>query len=258
MIRKKIVAGNWKMNKLFAEGETLAKEVTQAVKKGIQTRSSIAPLVVLAPPYFLLKAVADITAGTQGIFTSAQNAASEEAGAFTGEVSAAMIASAGASFAIVGHSERRTLFGEEDAILAQKVNQCLKNKLTPIFCVGELLQQRLDGEYFQVVKKQLEAGLFHLDASAIIQIVIAYEPVWAIGTGHTATSGQAQEMHLFIRETLKEHYSKQVSDQISILYGGSCKPDNATELFSMPDVDGGLIGGASLKASDFMAIVQSL
>jgi triosephosphate isomerase (TIM) len=258
MMRTKIVAGNWKMNQLYQDGILLAGEILAGMHKGIATRSGIQPLVVLAPPFHLLKGVAEITAKAVGIYTAAQNAGSEKSGAFTGEVSPAMVASTGASWVILGHSERRTLFGEKDELLARKLDLSLDASLTPIFCVGELLNQRLDNVHFEVVKQQLLKGVFHLDADRMKKIVIAYEPVWAIGTGHTASPEQAAEMHSFIRVCIQEKYGSEVSDVVPVLYGGSCKPDNAAELFAIPDVDGGLIGGASLKASDFLAIIKSI
>lgn len=258
MTRRKIVAGNWKLHKCYYEGIELAEEICRAASDGIVTHSGEIPQVVLAPPYHLLKGIADITADLPGVYTAAQNAAAEVSGAFTGEVSAQMIASTGATFVIIGHSERRTIFGEDDALLFRKLTLSLEAGLTPIFCIGELLEQRLSNAHFDVVLQQLKAGVFGLEAEAISKIVIAYEPVWAIGTGHTATPDQAQEMHAFIRGCFSERYGSAAANQLTILYGGSCKPDNAAELFSQPDVDGGLIGGASLKASDFLAIVKSV
>lgn len=258
MTRTKIVAGNWKLHKRYEEGIELAEEICSAASVGITTRSGEIPQVVLAPPYHLLKGVADITAHNPGVYTAAQNAASEVTGAFTGEVSAQMVASTGATFVIIGHSERRTLFGEDDALLSRKLILSLEAGLTPIFCIGELLEQRLSNAHFEVVLQQLNAAVFGLDAEAISKIVIAYEPVWAIGTGHTATPEQAQEMHAFIRGCFAERYGSAAAGHLTVLYGGSCKPDNAADLFSQPDVDGGLIGGASLKASDFLAIVKAV
>ncbi|HRZ42156.1 MAG TPA: triose-phosphate isomerase [Bacteroidales bacterium] len=258
MTRTKIVAGNWKLHKLYHEGIDLAEEICSSMAAGIRTRSGEIPKVVLAPPYHLLNAVAGITAGVTGVYTAAQNAAAEISGAFTGEVSAQMIASAGAGYVIIGHSERRTLFGEDDAVLSRKLVLSLEAGLIPIYCIGEVLAQRLANAHFEVVLQQLKSGVFHLEEEAVARIVIAYEPVWAIGTGHTATPDQAEEMHAFIRRCFAERYHQAVADNLTILYGGSCKPDNAAELFSQPDVDGGLIGGASLKAADFLAIVKSV
>jgi triosephosphate isomerase len=191
------------------------------------------------------------------LFLGAQNCADKESGAYTGEVSAAMVKSTGASFVILGHSERRAYYGENNQLLSEKVKLALANGLTPIFCIGEVLDEREKGIHFNVVKKQLDEGLFHLAASDFSKIVIAYEPAWAIGTGKTATPEQAQEMHKVIRDQIAGKYGAQVAENCSILYGGSCKASNAAELFANPDVDGGLIGGASLKADEFMGIVTA-
>jgi len=258
MSRRQIVAGNWKMNKLYEEGITLAGDISSAIKSGVETISGKKPLVILAPPYYLLRDIVQITKDVKDVSVAAQNVASESSGAFTGEVSAAMIASAGATHVIIGHSERRTLFGETDTMLMKKVDQAMANGLAPIFCVGEMLEQRLENMHFEVVLEQLQKGIFHINKDLAEKLIVAYEPVWAIGTGHNATPEQAGEMHAFIRKSIAERYGNTLADNIPLLYGGSCKPDNAASLFSLPDVDGGLIGGASLNAADFVAIIESI
>lgn len=250
MNRQKIVAGNWKMNLNFQEGRDLANEIIRNIGP-----SDI--LTILCPPFIHLNHLSVLTNGISNLEVGAQNCHSEKAGAFTGEISAGMIKSTGAGFVIVGHSERREYFQENDALLANKVIAVLENGLRPIFCCGEKLEIREAGTQEALVQEQIEKGLFHLDSEAIKKLVIAYEPVWAIGTGKTASSQQAQEMHHFIRSLVSNKYGPEIAEAISILYGGSCKPDNAAEIFSQPDVDGGLIGGASLKAADFIAIVQA-
>ena len=212
--------------------------------------------VVIGTPFIHLTSVVN-TVDTQKINVAAQNCADKESGAYTGEVSAAMIQSTGASHVILGHSERRAYYGETAEILKVKVELALKNNLTPIFCIGEVLEERETNIHFDVVKSQIVDSLFDLSAEDFSKLVLAYEPVWAIGTGKTATADQAQEMHAFIRKTLAEKYGQKVADNCSILYGGSCNPSNAKELFANPDVDGGLIGGASLKAEDFKAIIDA-
>ncbi|MCF8381930.1 MAG: triose-phosphate isomerase [Bacteroidales bacterium] len=248
-MRQKIVAGNWKMNTNVEEGLALAK----AVNDSASSKTSDA-IMIIAPPFTHLTSVQKILTKVK---LSSQNCASEEKGAFTGEVSVDMIKSTGAEYVIIGHSERREYYNEESATLAKKVNLCLSRGLKPIFCIGEVLSEREKNKHFNVIFTQLADGLFHLSEEEISNVVLAYEPVWAIGTGVTASSDQAQEMHKFIREKLEENYGADVADSISILYGGSCKPDNAKELFANPDVDGGLIGGASLKAEDFIQIVNA-
>lgn len=258
MKRTKIVAGNWKMNKLYDEGITLAARVCEAIKPGIKTRSGITPLVVMAPPAYLLKEIAGMVKKFPGVGVAAQNASSEVSGAYTGEISAMMIGSAGATHVIIGHSERRTLFGETDEILSVKAQRVLEAGLTLIYCVGEVLQERMDGRHFDVINAQLQKGLLHFDASLFSRVIIAYEPVWAIGTGQNATPAQAEEIHAFIRNRLKETFGNEIADATSVIYGGSCKPDNAADLFAQPNVDGGLIGGASLNPDDFLAIIQAI
>jgi triosephosphate isomerase len=248
-MRKKIVAGNWKMNKTLQEGLELAKTINRQVEDN-------EVIVVLCTPFIHLTEVRDAIT-KDSLFLGAQNCASEASGAFTGEVSADMIRSTGAEYVILGHSERRSYYHEDDAVVNKKVKLVLANDLIPIFCCGEVLQERQSGIQFDVVRSQIEKGLFDLSAEDFGKVVIAYEPVWAIGTGVTATSDQAQEMHKAIREQIAEKYGNAVADNTSILYGGSCKPSNAAELFANPDVDGGLIGGAALNSADFMGIVNA-
>ncbi|MDR2037064.1 MAG: triose-phosphate isomerase [Bacteroidales bacterium] len=250
-MRKNIIAGNWKMNKTLAEGVQLAKDI----KAAVDAAGSIQCDVVVAPPFLHLTEVSKVVGSKIGV--SAQNCAAEASGAYTGEVSAAMIKSAGVNYVIIGHSERRTYYGETDAILAKKVKLALENQLTPIFCVGEELAQRDSGKHFETVYGQLKDGLFDLSADDFKKIVIAYEPVWAIGTGRTATPEQAQEVHAFIRKSITEKYGEEVAKGITIQYGGSMNENNAKELLACPDIDGGLIGGASLVAEKFIKIITS-
>jgi len=250
-MRKNIVAGNWKMNKTLEEGVALAKEVNESLK-GIELKCD----VVLGTPFIHLAGVAAVVDSTK-IAVSAQNCAEKESGAYTGEVSAAMVKSTGASYVILGHSERRAYYGETPEMLKTKVELALKNGLKPIFCIGEVLEERENNIFFEVVRSQITESLFELSAEDFSKIVLAYEPVWAIGTGKTATPAQAQEIHAFIRKTVAEKYGEKIANDTTILYGGSANPANAKELFSNPDVDGGLIGGASLKAADFKAIIDS-
>lgn len=251
-MRKNIVAGNWKMNKNLQEGLALVEELQIALSNIDKVNCD----VVVGTPFIHLASVS-AAVDTKKIGVAAQNCADKESGAYTGETSAAMIASTGAKYVILGHSERRTYYGETDAKLKEKVKLALANGLTPIFCIGEVLEQRESGKQNEVVKSQIENALFDLSAQDFAQIVLAYEPVWAIGTGKTATSDQAQEMHAFIRQTLVDKYGKEVADGTSILYGGSCNASNAKELFANPDVDGGLIGGASLEVEKFLPIIQA-
>jgi len=248
-MRKKIVAGNWKMNKTLSEGIELAKELDSKIQEGDVD-------VILCTPFIHLTEVKKVIT-KKNLFLGAQNSASEASGAYTGEVSAKMISSAGASYVIIGHSERRSYYAENDEILNKKVKLALLNNLTPIFCCGEILEERQANKHFEVVRSQIKNGLFDLSPEDFAKIVIAYEPVWAIGTGVTASSEQAQEMHKLIRDQVAEKYGTSVAEETSILYGGSCKPSNAEELFANPDVDGGLIGGASLVADDFMGIITA-
>ena len=250
-MRKKIVAGNWKMNKSLQEGLELAKGLDKALKgKAVNCD------VVIGTPFIHLASVVEAI-DTNRIGVAAQNCADKESGAYTGEVSASMVASTGAKYVILGHSERRAYYGETPEILKEKVKLALANGITPIFCIGEVLEEREANKHFDVVKAQLKASLFELSAEDFAKIVLAYEPVWAIGTGKTATPAQAQEMHAFIRETLIAKYGKEIADDTSILYGGSVNAGNAKELFSNVDVDGGLIGGASLGVDKFLPIVEA-
>ncbi|MCR5139907.1 MAG: triose-phosphate isomerase [Bacteroidaceae bacterium] len=250
-MRKNIVAGNWKMNKTLQEGIELAKELNTVLAADKPKCD-----VVICTPFIHLACVVPAVDKTV-IGVGAENCADKESGAFTGEVSAAMVASTGAQYVILGHSERRAYYHETPEILKEKVKLALANGLTPIFCIGEVKEERLANRQNDVVRAQLEGSLFDLTADEFSKIILAYEPVWAIGTGLTATPEQAQEMHAFIRSVLAGKWGKEVADNTSILYGGSCKPSNAKELFANPDVDGGLIGGASLKAADFKGIIDA-
>jgi triosephosphate isomerase len=252
-MRKKIVAGNWKMNLGLDEGAALVNDICKEMPVLSESRQ-----VVIAPPYLHLTQTAEQLAGKAHISLGAQNCHHEAAGAYTGEVSAAMLKSAAVAYVIIGHSERREYLKENDAMLAKKVNQALGNGLKVIFCCGEPLEVRDANTQNSYVESQINAGLFHLAAEQLKDIVIAYEPIWAIGTGRTATSAQAQDMHAHIRGVISAQYGKEAAENISILYGGSCNPTNAAELFACPDVDGGLIGGASLKAAQFLAIVGAM
>lgn len=250
-MRQNIVAGNWKMNNTLEEGVALAKEVNEILKANKPNCQ-----VVLGTPFIhLAEVVKTVDAELLGV--AAQNCADKVSGAYTGEISASMVKSTGAQYVILGHSERRAYYGETNAILKEKTDLVLANGLTPIFCIGEVLEEREAGKHFEVVKQQIEEALFHLSAEDFGKVVLAYEPVWAIGTGKTASPEQAQEIHAFIRQTLANKYGAEVADETSILYGGSCKASNAKELFANPDVDGGLIGGASLNAADFHGIIAA-
>ena len=250
-MRKNIVAGNWKMNTTLAEGVGLAKDVNEALK-GFTPNCD----VIIAVPFTHLASVnAVIDPAKLGL--GAENCADHAKGAYTGEVSAAMVAATGATYVILGHSERRQYYGETSEILKNKVALALENNLTPIFCIGEVLEERENGTYLDVVKKQIEDALFDMSAADFSKLILAYEPVWAIGTGKTATDDQAEEMHAHIRKVIADKYGKEVAENTSILYGGSCKPSNAPQLFAKPNVDGGLIGGASLDAESFMGIVKA-
>ena len=251
-MRTNIVAGNWKMNTTVAEGVQLAKEVNEAVAAAGELKCD----VVIGVPFTHLTAVKDVI-DIEKVGLSAENCANKEKGAYTGEVSAAMVASTGANYVILGHSERREYYNETPEILKEKVDLALANGLKIIFCCGESLELRNAGTYEEFIKAELKDSLFHLSAEEFANIVIAYEPIWAIGTGVTATSDQAEEVHAFIRSFLAEKYGETVANDTTILYGGSCKPTNAPELFAKPNIDGGLIGGASLKAADFMGIVTA-
>jgi triosephosphate isomerase len=250
-MRKKIVAGNWKMNMDYAEGISLFSEIVNMVRdeqKGDQ-------LAIICAPYIHLNSLAKLGGTTVRI--GAQNCHQNESGAYTGEISVKMIKSVGCEYVIIGHSERRQYFAESDQLLATKTVVALSHGLTPIFCIGETLDERNNGNYFEILKSQITEGTFGLTADDFSKLVIAYEPVWAIGTGLTASSDQAQEVHAFIRKEIAAKYGQAVADQTTILYGGSCNPKNAAELFAQADIDGGLIGGASLKSRDFVDIVKA-
>ncbi len=252
-MRKKIVAGNWKMNMNMNEGVELARE--------LNSHFGANPLgekeVILCTPFIHLGNVSSLLTAP-GITSGAQNCNDHRSGAYTGEISAAMIKSTGAGSVIIGHSERRTYYGETDELLALKTAEAIRNGLRVIFCCGEVLAEREAGIHFDVVKRQLEKGLFGFQEEDFRKCVIAYEPVWAIGTGVTASPAQAQEMHAFIRQLVEKQYGREVAADTTILYGGSCKASNAAELFANPDVDGGLIGGASLVKEEFCNIVNAL
>ena len=249
-MRSKIVAGNWKMNKNALETATLLTEISGKLP-------DTSAEVMVAPAFVNLAEAVKHLKGSK-VVAIAQNMHFAESGAFTGEISADMLLSIGIDTAIIGHSERRAYFHETDEILAKKVKTALSKKMRVMFCFGEELNERKSGQHFEVVKRQLKNALFSLDAGAWAHIILAYEPVWAIGTGETASPEQAQEMHAFIRKTIEGAYNKAIAEGVSILYGGSVKPGNAAEIFSKPDVDGGLIGGASLVADDFVAIVKAI
>jgi triosephosphate isomerase len=252
-MRKKIVAGNWKMNKTLDEALALASEIAGMVKDEVRSDTA----VVLCTPFPYLVPVLRVLGDNSTIAVGAQNCSQHEWGAYTGETSALMLASLKARYVIIGHSERRQYFGEDGPLLAAKVDIALRSGLTPIFCCGEPLEVREKGGHQDLVREQVEASLFHLDDAQIKKIVIAYEPVWAIGTGKTATASQAQEMHAFIRQQLASKYGEATALDISILYGGSVNASNAGELFSSADVDGGLVGGASLKSREFVEIIKA-
>jgi triosephosphate isomerase len=253
MIRKQIAAANWKMNLGYQQGEKLLDEIMSA-------RIRLAPhqYAIFAVPFPYLVMTRSEVEEEGNYYVAAQNCYHKKSGAYTGEVSAEMLHSIGVKYCIVGHSERREYFNETNAILAEKVNLCLENFITPIFCCGEALTVREAGNQNHFVAVQLKESLFHLPADKIKDIIIAYEPIWAIGTGKTASTEQAQEMHAHLRSILAAQYGSETAGQVSILYGGSVKANNAKELFACPDVDGGLVGGASLVADDFVQIIQSL
>lgn len=252
-MRKKIVAGNWKMNNNLDE----TKKLIKGIKKGIKKKVDDNTRVIIAPSFVNLSTAVKRTKKSK-IEVAAQNMHQTKSGAFTGEISADMLTSLGLKIVIIGHSERREYFGETDELLAEKVNAALANKLEVVFCFGELLADRKSNNHFKVVESQLKKGLFHLKKEDFSKIILAYEPVWAIGTGETASPEQAQEMHAFVRGIIKDEYGNEVANNISVLYGGSVKPANAKEIFSKEDVDGGLIGGAALKADDFIDIIKSI
>lgn len=252
-MRKQIAAANWKMNLTLAQGEQLLNEIMEKPHE-----LGTGQLAVFAVPFPYLAMAQQKMAGKENVFIAAQNCYSKKSGAYTGEVSVEMLSSLGIRYVVLGHSERREYFNESNQFLAEKINICLDYNIHPIFCCGEPLNIREANTQNEFVAKQLEESLYHLTAVQLQEVVIAYEPIWAIGTGKTATSAQAQEMHAFIRGQLAAKYGQQVADKISILYGGSVKASNAGELFGQPDVDGGLVGGASLIADEFVAIIDAL
>jgi triosephosphate isomerase (TIM) len=250
-MRKKIVAGNWKMHKNATQTQELLNELVSKLPTNTTAQVIVAPTFVN-----LASAVKQLE--TKAITVAAQNVHEAEGGAFTGEISAEMLTSIGVNTVILGHSERRAIFHESDALIANKVNTALKHDMTVIFCFGEELKDRQSKNHFNIVENQLRDGLFQIDKASWSKVVLAYEPVWAIGTGETASPEQAQEMHEFIRESVRKAFGSDIAEDVSILYGGSVKPENAKEIFSKPDVDGGLIGGAALKSDDFVAIVTAI
>ena len=252
-MRTKIAAANWKMNLNFQQAKELLDQIVS-----VQAMPGAGKKAVFAVPFPYLRMAGKKVKSLDNYHISAQNIYHKKSGAYTGEVSAEMVRSIGAEYVIIGHSERREYFNESNVVLADKINLALENGLTPIFCCGESLQIREAGTQDSFVKTQLEESLFHLNALDLMKVVIAYEPIWAIGTGKTATSQQAQDMHKGIRSVLASKYGQEVADSISILYGGSVKAANAGEIFSQPDVDGGLVGGASLNADEFVAIINAL
>lgn len=252
-MRKNIVAGNWKMNLDLNTGIQIFNEINTLIAEEVNGNQE----AVVCPPFIHISAFTDAIKPGIKLSLGAQNCHQADAGAFTGEISASMLVSCGVKYVIIGHSERRQYFNETDALLAKKLDAALKNGLTPIFCVGETLEQRNSGVYFDIIREQISSAAFHLPSADFSKLVLAYEPVWAIGTGLTASPEQAQEIHGFIRKQIADKYDQNLADSISILYGGSCNPKNASELFSQPDIDGGLIGGASLKARDFVDIIKA-
>lgn len=256
-MRKKIAAGNWKMNTTLEEGKKLIENILSNLESNPPSQKPGELEVIFGTPFITLAEAATMTKDNPMIHIAAQNCADKEKGAYTGETSVDMIKSTGAEFVIIGHSERRQYYNEQDATLADKVSLTLSRDLTPIFCCGEQLKIREAGEHVNLVKNQVENGLFHLTPDEFSKVVIAYEPVWAIGTGVTASPEQAQEMHAEIRRVIAAKYGEEMAGSVSILYGGSVNAKNAKELFSQKDVDGGLVGGASLKADDFTIIINS-
>jgi triosephosphate isomerase len=250
-MRKKIVAGNWKMNLDFQEGVSLFSEIANMAKDELTGDQQ----VIVCSPFIHLHSIAQLAKGGV-VAVGAQNIADKESGAYTGEVAAKQAKSTGAEYVILGHSERRAYYGEDDYMLSVKTDLALKHDLVPIFCIGETQDERESGRFFEVIKKQLLEGVFHLSNEDFSKVILAYEPVWAIGTGLTASPEQAQEVHHFIRQEIADKYNQDIADATSILYGGSCNPTNAPELFAQADIDGGLIGGASLKSRDFINIAK--
>jgi len=253
-MRKKIIAGNWKMNKSFDEGMALVSELSNMIKDEYHGSAEI----VIIPPSLYINSISRMTADFANISTGAQNCSNHSSGAYTGEISASMVKSCGGKYIIIGHSERRQYFGETNDWLAKKVDAVLAESLNPIYCLGETLEERESNVHFNVLKAQISEGLFHLSAEQMANVVIAYEPVWAIGTGKTASTAQAQEVHAFIRNLVREKYNETVADHLTIQYGGSVKADNAVELFSAPDIDGALVGGAALQSRSFADIIKAM
>lgn len=252
-MRKQIAAANWKMNLTLQQGQQLLDDI---ISKPHQLKENQLAIFAVPAPYIAM--AQQKLEGKANVFVAAQNCYSKKSGAYTGEISVDMLSSLGVKFVVLGHSERREYFNESNQFLAEKINICLENNIQPIFCCGEPLEVREAGTQNEFVAKQLKESLYHLTADQLKQVVIAYEPIWAIGTGKTASSAQAQEMHAFIRQDIAKVYGQETADAISILYGGSVKAANAVEIFSQPDVDGGLVGGASLIADEFVAIINGL
>lgn len=250
-MRKKIVAGNWKMNLDKISSKNLVLEILEKIENNDTN-------IIISPPFIYLEDTVNDCLRIDNVFIAAQNCSSYDNGAYTGEVSAKMLSTIGVDYVILGHSERRQYFNESNEVLNDKLTQAISNNLKIIFCCGEDLEQRENNEYFDVIKDQLNSTIFLLSKENFRNIVIAYEPIWAIGTGKTASSDQAQEMHVYIRSLIKDKYGDKVSNETTILYGGSCKPSNSLEIFSQNDIDGGLIGGASLNSTDFVSIIESL
>jgi triosephosphate isomerase len=253
-MRVKMIAANWKMNMEYYQGIDLFKDVINWIGSNIKGNQEI----VVCSPFIHLRALVELSKDHEKVSVGAQNIYQEVSGAYTGEISASMVKSTGAQYIIIGHSERRKYFGETNELVGQKIKLALKNSLKPIICIGETLQQRNAAQQFEVIKQQLSEGTFQLAEDEFSHLVIAYEPIWAIGSGLTASAAQAQEVHNFIRKKIAEKYSGIIADNTTILYGGSCTRDNASELFAAADIDGGLIGGASLKARDFVDIILAL
>jgi triosephosphate isomerase (TIM) len=252
-MRKQVIAGNWKMNKTLQEGKELAKQINELVKNKANDNLEI----VLAPPFIHLTELSAIV-DQNLIKLSAQNCSMHYDGAHTGEISAKMLASTNTEYVIVGHSERRDYHHEDNERVLNKIRRCLENGLKPILCIGEKAEERKSGNYFNIVEEQIQESAFELSMEEFKNVTVAYEPVWAIGTGENASPEQAQEIHEYIRNKIFDRYGEEIAMNTTILYGGSVKPSNANELFAKPDVDGGLIGGASLKAEDFVAIIDAV
>ena len=252
-MRKQIAAANWKMNLTYQQGITLLQTIVSA---DITLKEN--HIAVFAVPFPYLEMAVDTVQHKTNYFIAAQNCSDKKSGAYTGEVSAEMLKSLDLDYCLVGHSERREYFGESNKMLAEKLNLCLTNGITPVFCCGEALQTREENQQNSFVENQLKESLFHLSHEEVLKVVIAYEPIWAIGTGKTASTAQAQEMHAYIRLVLKNKYGEAIAEQVSILYGGSVKAANAREIFASKDVDGGLVGGASLNAAEFIEIIKAL